>query len=174
MDQHTYLLRTNKEYREAVATETLLKLTDLLVVLAHRNGIDFDPVTGKMAGLSADEEKLLASSVPSVNVDSVKEFRPEHVSLQAQPARPSDTYVGPSSETVGDSQPDDGSFLVKAGDVPGETENEPDPGEDAESGEDDSEADSEGDNSDSEEKPEEAPEEEKPRRRGRRRSSEEG
>ena len=124
--QHDFLMRTDKNYRDTVVAETVLMLRDLVMVLAHRNGLEFDPVTGKIEGLSEEEEELLNSSTPAADADmaAVKEASPKHVVPKPESETVEETFLEPGSETDEEGEPQTLSAFLSHTETEDEAEEE--------------------------------------------------
>jgi len=90
LTQHEYFLRTDADYRNTYATEVMLRMAKLVEVLALRSGLEFDPNTGELLGLTEDEEKKLMA--PAVDRNEVREARPVHAVISPE-VREMDIYA---------------------------------------------------------------------------------
>ena len=171
MNQHQYLLKTDRIYREQVTTETLLRMAQLVEALALRNGLSWDD-EGNIEGLTKEEEKILLSKIPAVEMNTVRETRPTHRAIE-QSVAVTDVYAATpdpdasfGSEVVEPGNPNQGSYLVDKLGIEDDTPVTPESQEDEEQAGTSESVDEDADEADGDDE-EEATDEPKPRRRRR-------
>jgi hypothetical protein len=113
--QHAYFLKTSADYRSNYVAEVIIRMAQLVEVLALRNGLQFDRDTGEIIGLTDEERAQLME--PVVDRNDVKEARPLHRTILTEVsgvdiyAATPDPSVSFGSEAVGDS-PVQSGFLI--------------------------------------------------------------